>query len=104
MAKANFTLKIQKDWSFSLEDYPDEVYTLPAMSKLSYEEADMMKRLSEQTDVTEQGPMVKTFILTYAPGLEGKGIGDMGYYEIFNAYALAQGKDKLGESKALQDS
>jgi hypothetical protein len=104
MAKANFTLKKRKDWSFSLEDYPDKVYTLPALSGLSYEEAERMKKIGSMTEITEQGPLVKEFILSYAPDLAEKGIGDMEYYEIFNAYGLSEGKEKLGESKASQNS
>ena len=31
-------------------------------------------------------------------------LGDMEYYEIFNAYGLSEGKEKLGESGASLNS
>ena len=101
---ANFTLKKRKDWSFALEDDPKKIYTLPALSGLSYEEAEKMKKIGSMTDITEQGPLVKEFILSYAPDLNDKGLGDMEYYEIFNAYGLSEGKDKAGESGASRNS
>lgn len=104
MANATFTLKKRRDWSFALEDDPKKVYTLPALSGLSYQEAEKMKKIGEITDITEQGPLIKEFILSYAPDLADKGLGDMEYYEIFNAYGLSEGREKLGESGASQSS
>jgi len=104
MANATFTLKKRKDWSFALEDEPGKVYTLPALSGLSYEEADRMQKIGQLKDVTEQGPMIKAFILKYAPELEDKGLGDMEYYEIFNAYGMSEGREKMGESAASRRS
>ena len=104
MAKANFVLKKRKDWSFALADDPEKTYTLPALSGLSYEEAERMKKIGSMTEITEQGPLIKDFILSYAPELAKMDIGDMEYYEIFNAYGISEGKEKLGESKASQDS
>ena len=100
MAEATFTLKKRRDWCFALEDDPKKVYTLPALSGLSYAEAERMKQIGSMTEITEQGPLIKEFILTYAPDLKDKGLGDMEFYEIFNAYGLSEGKEKLGESAA----
>ena len=99
-----FTLKKRKDWSFALEDDPKKVYTLPALSGLSYAEADRMKQIGSMTEIAEQGPLIKEFILSYAPELADKGLGDMEFYEIFNAYGLSEGKEKLGESAASRSS
>jgi hypothetical protein len=99
-----FTLKKRKDWSFALEDDPKKVYTLPALSGLSYAEADRMKQIGSMTEISEQGPLIKEFILSYAPELADKGLGDMEFYEIFNAYGLSEGKEKLGESAASRHS
>lgn len=104
MSKTTFTLKRRTDWQFSLEDDPKKVYTLPALSGLSYEEADRMKKIGSMDKIAEQGPLIKAFILTYAPELEEMGLGDMEYYEIFNAYGLSEGKNKLGESEASRNS
>ncbi len=104
MENAAFTLKKRKDWSFALEDEPKKIYTLPALSGLSYEEADRMKKIGELTEISEQGPMIKEFILRYAPELADKNLGDMEYYEIFNAYGMSEGREKLGESGASQSS
>jgi hypothetical protein len=99
-----FTLKKRRDWSFALEDDPKKVYTLPALSGLSYAEADRMKQIGSMTEISEQGPLIKEFILSYAPELADKGLGDMEFYEIFNAYGLSEGKEKLGESAASRNS
>lgn len=104
MANAAFTLKKRRDWSFALEDDPKKVYTLPALSGLSYAEADRMKQIGSMTEISEQGPLIKEFILSYAPELADKGLGDMEFYEIFNAYGLSEGKEKLGESAASRNS
>lgn len=104
MANAAFTLKKRKDWSFALEDDPKKIYVLPALSGLSYEEAEKMKKIGSMTSITEQGPLIKEFILSYAPELAAKDLGDMEYYEIFNAYGLSEGREKLGESSASQNS
>ena len=104
MAKANFTLKKKTGWTFSLDTDESKVYTLPALSGLSFDEAEKMKQIGSMTEITEQGPLIKEFILSYAPELAEKGLGDMEYYEIFNAYGLSEGKEKLGESKASHNS
>ena len=104
MEKAAFTLKKRKDWCFALEDEPKKIYTLPALSGLSYEEAERMKKIGSIDNITEQGPLIKEFILSYAPELEEKDLGDMEYYEIFNAYGLSEGREKMGESTASQSS
>lgn len=104
MEKAAFTLKKRKDWCFALEDEPKKIYTLPALSGLSYEEAERMKKIGSIDNIIEQGPLIKEFILSYAPELEEKDLGDMEYYEIFNAYGLSEGREKMGESTASQSS
>ena len=77
MEKANFTLKKRKDWFFALEDRSDKVFKLPALSGLSYEEAERMKKIGSISEITEQGPLIKEFILTYAPELADKGLGEL---------------------------
>ena len=53
MENAAFTLKKRKDWSFALEDEPKKIYTLPALSGLSYEEAERMKKIGSVQSITE---------------------------------------------------
>ena len=104
MEKVNFTLKRREPWTFNIAEEPGKIYILPALSGLSYEEADKMKEIGELKTVTEQGPMIKAFIMKYNPELEDKGVSDMEYYEIFNAYGLSEGKEKMGESAASRRS
>ena len=104
MANATFTLKQKKGWTFALDTDTKKVYTLPALSGLSFQEAERMKKIGSMTDITEQGPLITEFILSYAPDLEEMGLGDMEYYEIFNAYGLSEGREKLGESAASLNS
>ena len=97
-------ITLAEGWPFAFASDPDTVYELPALSQLSYEEAKEMQEIGSMTDITEQGPLIKEFILSYAPDLEEMGLGDMEYYEIFNAYGLSEGREKLGESAASLNS
>lgn len=97
-------ITLAEGWPFAFASDPDTVYELPALSQLSYEEAKEMQEIGSMTDITEQGPRIKQFILNHAKGLEAKDISDMEFYTIFNLYALSEGGDKLGESKASQNS
>ena len=99
-----FTLRRRKNWIFVLEDEPEKEYFLPALSGLSYDEAEKMKKIGSMDNIVKQGPMIKEFILSYAPDLAKKDLGDMEYYEIFNAWGLSEGRNKLGESEASQSS
>lgn len=98
-----FKLQRRTEFKFVLEDDQDKVYSLPSLKALSFEDGQMMTRIDAEDDITKKGGMVRDFILKYNPDLEKKGIADMEYFEIFNAYALREGKD-LGESKASQRS
>ena len=93
----------QEGFKFSFSE-GGPVYELPPLSALSFEEADLMTRLSDEKKITKQGPMVRDFILRHVPALKDLNLGDMVYYDIFNRYGLSQGKDKLGESKASRNS
>lgn len=97
-------ITLAESWPFAFASDPDTVYELPALSQLSYEEAKQMQEIGGITDITEQGPKIKKFILDHAKGLENKNISDMEFYTIFNLYALSEGSDKLGESKASPNS
>ena len=97
-------LKNDPGWEFALEEDEKKVYTLPPLSKLDYKEAEMMRRIGNEDDIEKQGKAIKEFILRHVPELKDKDIGDMGYAAIFNEYALSQGRDKLGESSASQNS
>ena len=99
-----FVLKNDPGWEFALEEDEKKVYTLPPLSKLDYKEAEMMRRIGNEDDIEKQGKAIKEFILRHVPELKDKDIGDMGYAAIFNEYALSQGRDKLGESSASQNS
>jgi hypothetical protein len=97
---ANFTLRKHEDFTFVLEDDPKTVYTLPAASNLGFKEAQLMANFGDETTIEKQGELVKEFILKYAPELEDKGLGDMEYYAILNAYIEHNQNQKkgLGES------
>ena len=99
-----FTLKKRQRFQFALEDDPDKVYSLPPLSSLSFEDAQLMSQLGDETTIITQGEKIKNFILSKCPELKNKGLEDMEYYEIFNAYGLSEGKGKLGESEALRNS
>lgn len=101
---ADYIVRKKTGFTFALEGSTDTVYTLPALSQLSFEEAATMRKIDKAEDLEERGKLVKDFILKHAPGLKDADIGDMEYFAIFNSYALSEGKAKLGESSASQDS
>ena len=99
-----FTLKKRERFRFALEADPDKIYSLPPLASLSFEDAQLMAKLGDETTIVKQGEKIKKFILAKCPDLEGKGLEDMEFYEIFNAYALSEGNERLGESKASRNS
>ena len=101
---ADFTLKSRKGFTFALEDEPEKTYSLPALSKLSFEEAQLMTKLGDEKTIVKQGELIKKFILAHVPELADKGLEDMEYYAIFDAYGTSEGKERLGESKASPNS
>jgi hypothetical protein len=101
---ADFVLKKRRTFVFALEDDPEKTYTLPALKSLSFEDAQLMTKIDDEKSIVKKGNLIKEFILKYAPELKGKTLGDMEFFEIFNAYGLNEGKAELGESKASQDS
>ena len=97
---ADFVLKKRRDFVFALEDDPETTYTFPSPKSLTFEEAKLMTQIDEETDLVVKGKMIRDFIIAKVPALEGKGLSDMEYLEILNAYALSEGRESLGESKA----
>ena len=89
---------------FALEEEPDVVYTLPALRSFSFDEAQEMKKIDDERNIVKKGGMIRAFVLRYAPELEKKKISDMEYLEIFNAFAMSEGRNELGESKASRNS
>lgn len=100
---ADYIVRKHRGFTFALEGCTD-VYTLPALSQLSFAEAEMMRKIDQAEDLEKRGKLVKEFVLKYAPALNDADIGDMEYFSIFNEYALSEGKAKLGESSASADS
>jgi hypothetical protein len=100
---ADYIVRKRTGFTFALEGV-DTVYTLPALSRLSFAEAELMRKIDEAEDLEKRGKMVKDFILSHAPELEDADIGDMEYFSIFNSYAMSEGKAKMGESSASADS
>ena len=100
---ADYIVRKRTGFTFALEGV-DTVYTLPALSRLSFAEAELMRKIDEAEDLETRGKMVKEFILSHAPELEDADIGDMEYFSIFNSYAMSEGKAKMGESSASADS
>jgi len=101
---ADFIVRKRRDFVFAVEDAPDKTFTLPALSSLGFEEAKLLTQISDEEDIVERGKLVEAFLLKHAPGLKALGLSGMEYFEIYNAYGLAMGKNKLGESQASQDS
>ena len=101
---ADFVLKKRKDFTFALEDTPEKTFTIPALKSLSLEDAELMTKIDDEKKVTKKGTMIREFICRFAPELKEMNIGGMEWFEIFNAYALSQGGQDLGESKASSDS
>ena len=101
---ADFIVRKRRDFVFAVEDAPDQTFTLPAISSLGFEDVKLVTKANEEEDIVKRGQLIKEFILKYAPGLEDLGLGGMEYFEIYNAYGLAMGKNQLGESSASQDS
>lgn len=101
---ADFIVRRRRDFVFAVEDAPEKTFTLPGPSSLSFEDAAITEPLNRETDIAKRGEIIKRFVLKFAPGLEALDIGDLDYVEIYNAYILAVGREKLGESTASQDS
>lgn len=100
----DFVIKRRKDFVFAIEDAPDQTYTLPTLSGLGFEDAQLLVKIDGEKDLAKRGPLVRDFILRFAPQLADAGVGDMQYLEIYNAYGLFMGREQLGESRASQDS
>lgn len=101
---ADFIVRKRRDFVFAVEDAPDQTFTLPAISSLGFEDVKLVTKANEEEDIVKRGELIQEFILKYAPGLEDLGLGGMEYFEIYNAYGLAMGRNRLGESQASQDS
>ena len=101
---ADFVLKKRKDFTFALEENPETAYTIPALRSLSLEDAELMTKINDEKSVAKKGKMIREFIVRYAPELKEMEIGGMGWFDIFNAYALSQGEQDMGESKASRNS
>lgn len=98
---ADFVMKKRKGFTFQLEDDP-HTYTIPALSNLSFADVALLSKADKETDIVKRGKIVREFILTFAPDLEG--LSDMEFFEIYNAYAQTIGRAQVGESQASQDS
>lgn len=101
---ADFIVRKRRDFVFAVEAAPEQTFTLPALSSLGFEEAKLLTQINEETDIVKKGGLVKEFLLKHAPALKDMGLSGMEYFEIYNAYGLAMGRNKLGESQASQDS
>ena len=101
---ADFIVRKRRDFVFAVEDAPDKTFTLPDMSSLGFEDAKLLQQISDEKDIVEQGRLVESFLFKFVPGLKALGLSGMEHIAIYNAYGLAMGKNKLGESQASQDS
>ena len=101
---ADYIVRKRRDFVFAVEDAPDLTFTLPALSSLGFEDARLVVQADKEEDIVKRGKIIEEFILRHAPGLKDLGVSGMEYFEIYKAYGLAMGKNKLGESQASQDS
>ena len=99
-----FILKKRQDFLFALEDHEDKVYHLPALKSLGFEEAKKLVAIDDEKDLIKKGESIRDFMNGMVPDLKDAGISDMEYLEIFNAYAMSEGREALGESKASPSS
>jgi len=100
---ADFVLKKHKDFVFALEEEPDKLYTIPALRSLDLEEIQALTKIDDEKNLVKKGNLLRDFILRHAPDLKDKNLAGMQFFDIYNAYALSNGKD-LGESQASADS
>ena len=82
--------KIKKGTEFAVQG-ENGTYTLPRMSDLTLDDVEVFMQVKTADSLKEKLGTCKSFLLKYAPELEAEGLGDMGYIQIFNAYADAQG-------------
>lgn len=101
---ADFIVRKRRDFVFGIEAAPDQTFTLPALSGLGFEDAKQLTQINEEKDIVKKGRLVEDFLLKHVPALKDMGLSGMEYFEIYNAYGLAMGRNKLGESQASQDS
>ena len=101
---ADFIVRKRSDFVFALEDMPEQTFTLPALSRLGFDDAKLISQINDEDDIVKRGKLIQDFVLKYAPGLKSVDVSGMEFFEIFNAYSLAMGRNKLGESPASQDS
>lgn len=101
---ADFIVRKRNDFVFAIEDAPEQTFTLPALSRLDFEDAKVLAQINDEGDIVKRGRLVENFVLKFAPGLKDLGVSGLEFFEIFNAYSLAMGRGQLGESLASQDS
>ncbi len=56
---ADFIVRKRRDFVFAIEDAPDKTFTLPDMSSLGFEDAKLLRQISGEEDIVEQGKLVK---------------------------------------------
>ena len=88
---------IKKREPYKITGADGDVYEIPAASKLSVEDIDLLIRFNETSDVKTKLELCREFLLKYAPGLEKENLGDTEYFMIFTDYNTTQ-TDTLGES------
>ena len=101
---ADFIVRKRRDFVFAVEDAPEQTFTLPALSSLDFEDAELLVKADAETNIVKRGKIIKNFVLKHVPELKDLGLSGMEYFEIYNAYGLAMGRNNLGESQASQDS
>ena len=98
----DFVLKKHRDFVFALEEEPEKTYTIPALRSLDFEEIQALTKIDDEKSLTKKGNLIRDFILRHAPELKDKNLAGMQFFDIYNAYALNNGKD-LGDSPASAD-
>lgn len=101
---ADFIIRKRRDFVFAMEDAPDKTFVIPALSGLSFDDIEQLRQAEAEKDFVKRGELIRDFVLKFVPELEELGTSGMEYLEIYNAYVLAMGRNKLGESQASQDS
>lgn len=101
---ADFIVRKRRDFVFAIDTAPEQTFTLPDINSFGFEDAKLLTQISEEKDIVNKGKLIEEFLLKFAPALKDMGLSGMEYFEIFNAYGLAMGRNKLGELQASQVS
>ncbi len=99
-----YIIKKHEPFQFAVEDSPEEIFSLPTMSNLSFDDAKAIATIEEDDDIAVRGRAIKEFIVSYNPGIEDLDIGDFEFFYIYNAWRKHEGAENKEGAKKLGES